>query len=115
MYRPSEAAQMTTVMRLQLPTIDTAYGVSTKDWRDSNLVIQCNFKSYGGTERIVNDILTVEDTAQIVCWYHPDIKSDCRLVRLSDGAVFEILGTPENIELRNQFLKFKVKRVKGGV
>lgn len=114
MYRPSEAAQMTTAMRLQLPTIDTAYGVSTKVWRDSNLVIQCNFKSYGGTERIVNDILTVEDTAQIVCWFYPDIKSDCRLVRLSDNAVFEILGEPENIEMRNQFLKFKIRRVKGG-
>lgn len=114
MYRPSEAAQMTTVMRLQLPTINTAYGVSTKVWRDSNLVIRCNFKSYGGTERIVNDILTVEDTAQIVCWFSPDIKSDCRLVRLSDNAVFEILGEPENIEMRNQFLKFKVRRIKGG-
>ena len=114
MYRPSEAAQMTTAMRLQLPTIENAYGVSTKVWRDSSLVIQCNFKSYGGTERIVNDVLVVEDTAQIVCWYHPDIKSDCRLVRLSDGAVFEILGTPENIEMRNQFLKFKIRSVKGG-
>lgn len=114
MYRPSEAAQMTTVMRLQQPAIEKAYGVSKKVWRDSSLVIQCNFKSYGGTERVVNDILTVEDTAQIVCWFHPDIKSDCRLVRLSDNAVFEILGTPENIEMRNQFLKFKIHRVKGG-
>jgi head-tail adaptor len=114
MYRPSEAAQMTTAMRLQLPTINTEYGVSTKVWRDSSLVIQCNFKSYGGTERINNDMLTVEDTAQIVCWFHPDIKSECRLVRLSDNAVFEILGEPENIEMRNQFLKFKIRRVKGG-
>lgn len=114
MYRPSEAAQMTTAMLLQLPTIDSAYGVSTKVWRDSSLVIQCNFKSYGGTERIVNDVLSVEDTAQIVCWFHPDIKSDCRLKRLSDNAVFEILGEPENIEMRNQFLKFKIRRIKGG-
>lgn len=114
MYRPSEAAQMTTVMRLQLPTIVTEYGVGRKTWEDSNLLVRCNFKSYGGTERINNDILTVEDTAQIVCWYLPDIKSDCRLVRLSDGAVFEILGEPENIEMRNQFLKFKIRRVKGG-
>ena len=114
MYRPSEAAQMTTVMRLQLPTIENAYGVGTKVWRDSSLVIQCNFKSYGGTERIVNDVLSVEDTAQIVCWFHPDIKSDCRLVRLTDNAVFEILGEPENIEMRNQFLKFKIRRIKGG-
>ncbi len=114
MYRPSETAQMTTVMRLQLPTMASAYGVSTKVWEDTSLLVRCNFKSYGGTERIINDVLTVEDTAQIVCWFHPDIKSECRLVRLSDNAVFEILGTPENIEMRNQFLKIKVRRVKGG-
>ena len=114
MYRPSEASQMTTVMMLQQPTTDKAYGVNKSVWRDSSLVIHANFKSYGGTERISNDILTVEDTAQIVCWYHPDIKSDCRLKRLADGAVFEILGEPENIEMRNQFLKFKIRRVKGG-
>ena len=115
MYRPSEAAQMTTVMRLQLPAIVKEFGVSKKVWRDSALVIRCNFKSYGGTEKVSNDILSVEDTAQIVCWYHPDIKDECRLVRLSDNAVFEILGEPENIEMRNQFLKFKIRRVKGGV
>lgn len=114
MYRPSEAAQMTTVMLLQLPTIVPEYGVNRKTWEDSSLVVRCNFKSYGGTERIVNDVLSVEDTAQIVCWFHPDIKSNCRLKRLSDDAVFEILGEPENIEMRNQFLKFKIRRVKGG-
>lgn len=114
MYRPSEAAQMTTVMRLQQPAIVKDFGVSKKVWKDSNLVIRCNFKSYGGTEKVSNDILSVEDTAQIVCWYHPDIRDECRLVRLSDNAVFEILGEPENIELRNQFLKFKIRRIKGG-
>lgn len=114
MYRPSEASQMTTLMLLQQPTSGSSYGVKTNTWEDTTLQIRCNFKSYGGTERIVNDILSVEDTAQVVCWYHPDIKGDCRLKRLSDNAVFEILGEPENIEMRNQFLKFKVRRVKGG-
>ena len=71
-------------------------------------------KSYGGTEKIDNGILSVEDTAQIVCWYRPDITGGCRLVRLTDSAAFEILGEPENIEMRNQFLKFKVRRIKGG-
>jgi head-tail adaptor len=114
MYRPSEAAQMTTAMLLQQPSVVTEYGVSTKGYTDTKLVVYCNFKSFGGTEKVSNDVLIVEDTAQIVCWYHPDITADRRLKRLSDGAVFEILGTPENIEMRNQFLKFKIRRVKGG-
>ncbi|MBO5842682.1 MAG: head-tail adaptor protein [Clostridia bacterium] len=114
MYRPSEAAQMTTPMRLQTPTTVTTLGVSKKTWADVSGVVMVNMKSYGGTETTANGVLSIEDTAQIVCWYRPDIRSDCRLLRLSDGSAWEILGEPENIEMRNQFLKFKVRRVKGG-
>ena len=114
MYRPSEAAQMTTATRLQTPTSDKVLGVSVNTYADASGVIMVNWKSFGGTETTSNGVLSVEDTAQIVCWYRPDIRSDCRLVRLSDGAVYEIIGEPENIEMRNQFLKFKVRRVKGG-
>lgn len=114
MYRPSEASQMTTPMQLQQPLTAVSYGVNTNTYKNVDGVIWANFKTYGGTEKVSNNILSVEDTAQIVCWFRPDIKSDCRLIRLSDGAAFEILGEPENIEMRNQFLKFKVKRVVGG-
>ena len=114
MFRPNDAAQMTTAMQLQTPSVNVSYGVSEKIWKNIDGVVWVNFKTYGGTEKIDNNILSVEDTANIVCWYRPDIKSNCRLIRLSDGAAFEILGEPENIEMRNQFLKFKVRRVKGG-
>ena len=114
MYRPIEAAHMTTATRLQTPTSDKMLGVSVKTYTDVSGVLMVNWKSYGGTETSNNGVLSVEDTAQICCWYRPDIGSGCRLVRLSDGAVYEIIGEPENIEMRNQFLKFKVRRVKGG-
>ena len=114
MYRPSEAAQMTTPLRLQTPGTVSSYGVNKKTWEDVDGVIMANFKTFGGTEKTDNGVLSVEDTAQIVCWYRPDIRSDCRIVRATDGAAFEILGEPENIEQRNQFLKFKVRRIKGG-
>ena len=115
MYRPSEASQMTTATRLQSPTSEKVMGVNKKTFVDVPGVVMVNWKSYGGTETNSNGVLSVEDTAQIVCWYRPDIRSDCRLVRLSDDAVYEIIGEPENIEMRNQFLKFKVRRVVGGV
>lgn len=114
MYRPIEAAQMTTPTRLQAPTSDKTLGVSKKTYAEISGVIMTNWKSYGGTETTSNGVLSVEDTAQVCCWYRPDIRAGCRLVRLTDGATYEIIGEPENIEMRNQFLKFKVRRVKGG-
>ena len=114
MYSPSEAAQMTTPLLLQVPESVSSYGVSKKAWKTVDGVIMANFKTYGGTEKTDNGVLSVEDTAQIVCWYRPDIKSDCRIIRATDGAAFEIMGEPENIEQRNKYLKFKVRRIKGG-
>lgn len=114
MFRPNEAAQMTTPLQLQQPILTASYGVNKKTWQNVDGVIMANFKTYGGTEINNNGVLSVEDTAQVVCWYRPDIKGDCRLVRLTDNAAFEILGEPEDIEQRHQFLKFKVRRIKGG-
>lgn len=114
MYRPAEAAQMTTPLKLQQPKNGVSYGVNTKTYEDINGVIMANFKTFGGTEVNKNGVLSIEDTAQVVCWYNPAIKANCRVVLLTTGDVYEIMGTPENIEQRNMFLKFKVRRVKGG-
>lgn len=120
MFRPIEAGQMITPLRLQTPVNAVSFGVSTKTYTNANGVVWANFKTYGGTEKNNNGVLSVEDTAQIVCWFRPDIKSGCRVVLLdgsedTDNAkCYEILGVPENIEQRNMFLKFKVRRIKGG-
>ena len=109
MYKPS--FPYSTVVELYTPTITTVKGVDIKGYRLVD-VIHCSFKTYGGTESVSNDVLTVEDTANIETWYRPDITSACR-IKL--GAKFyDIVGEPENIEQRNQFLKFKVRGVKGG-
>ena len=112
MLNPTSSNQMTTAMMLQIPKTETILGVSKKTYIDAYQVMT-NFKTYGGTESISNDVISVIDTAQITCIYDPKIKSDCRLKRLSDNAIFEILGEPENLEMRNQIMFFKIRRVKG--
>lgn len=105
---------MTTPIILQTPTSRKVNGVITKSYTDTGKPFLCNFATYGGTEITTNNVIAVEDTAEVVTWFNPDITADCRIKRLSDNAEFEILGTPENIEMRNMFCTFKVKRVRGG-
>ena len=88
-------------------------GVRTKAFEDGD-IIYVSARSYGGTERIINDKVVIEDTIQIETWYRPDIKSKDVLRLLDDGSEWEIVNHPENIERRNQFLKFKIKRIVGG-
>lgn len=114
-YRPKEASQMRTPMNLQVPKITKYLGDNEKSWETVSGQIMANFKTYGGTENINNGVLVIEDTATVVCFYRPDITGECRLIRLTDNSIWEIIGEPENIDQCGQFLKFKVRRVKGGV
>ena len=110
MYRPSEP--FTTSVELFNPTYETIMGVTKKNYPETGEIIFCSFKSYGGTETTVNDQLVVVDTANIETWYRPDITSSS-MIRLN-GESYEVMGKPEDIEQRHQFLKFKVRGVRGG-
>ena len=94
------------------PTIEESLKAKDEKGNSINLFFG-SFKTYGGTERDVNGVYSIEDTANIETWYRPDIKANCRIAR-EDGATYDVIADPENINMRNQFLKFKVRRVKGG-
>ena len=87
-------------------------GVVKKQFPAQGVLFFGSFKTFGGTERSNDGLYTVEDTASIETWYNPKIKANCR-VKLGD-AVYEIIGVPENINMRNQYCKIKVRRVVGG-
>ena len=99
-------------LTLQKSTTITAKGSTKKTYTDAE-TIYCSFRTFGGTERTSNDALIVENTAIIETWYNPNITSDSR-VKTVDGGVYEILGTPENIGMRNQYMRFKIREVRGG-
>ena len=99
------------------PIHDNAYGVRAKvpDIKNGTLIFG-SFKSYGGTERTVDGIYSIEDTADVETWFRPDITSDCFIALANNPtAIYRIINEPENINMRNQYLKFKVQRFKGGV
>lgn len=109
-------APLNVPLMLLKPAYANQYGVPNKTFPslENGVLIYGNFKTYGGTERDVNGLYSIEDTAIVETWYRPDILSDCRIGVIATGAVYEIINEPENINLRNQYLRFKVKRVKGG-
>ena len=116
MYRPAE--QFNVPMKILNPAWETVNGVARKvyprpeDVLDENIVF-CSFKTFGGTLTDNNGTVGIENTATITTWYRPDIRADSRLVLLSNGEAYDLIGDPENIEQRNQFLILKVKRIGG--
>ena len=116
-YKP--AAPFNVAFVLLIPTKTTVQGVEKKTFPAVGEVgddakFNGSFRTFGGTERDVNGLYSIEDTATVETWYHPAITSECRIYVRQTGATYEIINEPENIELRNQYLKFMVKRIKGG-
>lgn len=61
------------------------------------------------------DVLTAQqlgavDMATITVPYSALITSACEIYREGDTRPYEIIGTPDNIRNRNQFIEMKIKR-----
>ena len=108
-YKPP--TRFDTPVTLLKPTYSQYNGVTKKSYSDSGPLLMVSFRTFGGTENNINGVLGIENTATVETWYNPEIKSDCRIQL--NGINYEILGEPENINQRNQFMKFKVRAVGG--
>ncbi len=88
-------------------------GVNKQTYTEGDEIYFCSARSFGGTEKIVNNILTIEDTMIIETYYNPIIKAKDRIKLLDDNSEWEVMVTPENINRENQYLRFKVRRYDG--
>lgn len=115
MYKPSTPFNVPLLL-LNPVGVTKNYGVTKKKYPEpqSGMLFYGSFRTFGGTEREINGVFSVLNTAVIETWYRPDIKADSRVYVPQTGELYEIIGTPENIGMRNQYLKFKVSEAKGG-
>lgn len=110
MYTPKQP--FTVAAKILTASFDTVNGIPTKTFKAGD-VFYCSARAYGGTEKIVDGKYLIEDTLTVETWYRPDLTSECRIEFLEDSSEWEILNTPEDIDLRHQFIRFKVRRYKG--
>lgn len=100
-------------MKILTPTSQMIQGVAKQTFSDpeSSELIFGSFKTFGGTENTRNGVYTLIDTAVIETWYRPDIKADCRIYLCETEQSYEIISDPENIDMRHQYLQFKVRKI----
>jgi hypothetical protein len=87
-------------------------GVNQETFTEKTM-FDCAAKSYGGTEKVVNGVYVIEDTWQIDTWFNPAFDKGDRIRFLDDNTEYEILASPENINRRGQYMRFKVVRISG--
>lgn len=100
-------------MTLLTTSTSKVNGVPVKA-RAEGRTVYCSFRTFGGTEREQDGLTVVEDTAVVQTWYGPDVQAADALRMEPDGSVWEILGTPEDVGMRHQWMQMKVRRARGG-
>lgn len=109
-YQPQ--APFTVPAMLLKRSLTKVNGVNQESFAEKTMFF-CAAKSYGGTEKVVNGVYAIEDTWQIDTWYNPDFGKGDRIRFLDDNTEFEILASPENINRRRQYMRFKVVAISG--
>ena len=71
----------------------------------------CRMKSYGGREESVNDVYRVVEQYNVETYYNPTIGKNYRIRILQDGSEWKVLTQPENVEMGNKYMLFKIERV----
>lgn len=88
-------------------------GVLQETFAKNGVLFYCSAKAYGGTEKIVNDLFVIEDTWTIDAWYDANFDKGDKIRFLDDNSEYRILASPENINRRGQYMRFKVSRIGG--
>lgn len=112
-FKPS--APFNVPMKLLVPVETVVTGTTKKTFSDpeSSELFFASFRTFGGTESERNGVYTLIDTAVIDTWYRPDIKGNCRIYLCETEQIYEIISDPEDIDMRHQYLQFKVRKVGG--
>ena len=103
-------------MKLLIPTESKVKGVVKKVFPSPSEVEDVffgSFRTYGGTENFSNEVYTVFDTAVIETWFNPNITTECQIYICETGEIYNVIAKPENIDMRHQYLRFKVEKVGG--
>lgn len=87
-------------------------GVNQESFTETSM-FYCSAKSYGGTEKIVNGVVVIEDTWTVDAWYNPAFGKGDKIRFLDDNSECEILASPENIDRKGQYMRFKVRAIGG--
>lgn len=105
--------QMVTPIKLKDRVATIVNGQSEISYTDKqNPRAFCNWKSKGGSETTQSGSIVVEDTAEVIMWYRPDI-NERDLILLNGDIPYEIVNV-ENVEMRNLYLIIKVRRALNG-
>ena len=94
-------------------TLQKVNGANDETYPDDGTLFYCSAVAWVGVQKVINDVATEEDTLTVETWYNPAIKKGDKIRLLDDMSEWRVIVTPENINRRGQYMRFKVVRLGG--
>ena len=111
MYKPANIREFITPAVHKKAVNEVVNGRLTKDYEIVG-TLRGKFKQKGCAEIGVNGLTVVNDKTSFITWYKSDIEAADVLT--INGIDYEIIGTPENVEMRGRYTVLNLERISGG-
>ena len=111
MYKPANIREFVTPAVHKKATSQVVNGRTSKGYTEVG-TIRGKFKQKGTAETNANGLTVVNEKTTFITWYKADIKATDILT--IGGVDFEIVGSPENVEMRSRYMVLTLERISGG-
>lgn len=111
MYKPSSIREFVTAAVHKKATSKTVNNRTTKKIVVVGTV-RGKFKQKGTAETNANGLTVISDKTTYTTWYKADYEA--KDILTIGGIDYEIVGTPENVEMRNRYSVLNLERIGGG-
>ena len=111
MYKPANIREFVTVAVHKKATSVTVDNRTVKTYTEAGTV-RGKFKQKGTAETNANGLTVINEKTTFITWFKADFAAADILT--IGGVDFEIVGHPENVEMRNRYSILTLERIGGG-
>lgn len=111
MYRPARVSEFVTTAVQKRAETKLVNGRTMKSVV-SIATLRGKFKQKSTSEGIVNGVRAVTESTTYTTWWKDDFKAGDILS--INGIDYQVIGNPENVEMRSRYAVLTLSRVKGG-
>lgn len=111
MYKPANIREFITPAVHKKATSQLVDGRTVKGFTEVGTV-RGKFKQKGTAETNANGLTVINEKTTFITWFKADFAA-ADIITIG-GVDFEIVGNPENVEMRNRYAVLTLERVSGG-
>lgn len=98
----------------ELANKDLWIDVGNNSLDDKPIYRYCEWTNSHGNDYLISDSKQAKNKPKIKLRYDPRITAECRILKDDDSNYYEIIGEPDNIKDKNQFMEIRLERIING-